>query len=310
VTFRPSVRQPDGMTPLHGGYTAPEMQHVLQAACNAADLDSTDAILLRGHTNAVFRLVRQPVVVKIARRGSSLTEVAGTVRFVQWLMDQGFPTAPLHPVPGQPVIADGHGVTFWTYLPQPDHPVSAAQIAGPLRVLHSLPAPPFTIRPLDNVAAIRASLAATNSLSSKMRRFLSARLDQLEPALNAVKFQLDEGILQGDPQHRNALHYGRHAVLCDWDTVAWGNAEWDLVTIEIHCRRFGYSHHHYRAFVDTYGHDVTDWEHYPVLRDLRELRMITTNARKVAYAPDTAAEVNRRIEGLLDGDSALEWKIL
>ncbi|MEV5704852.1 phosphotransferase [Actinoallomurus sp. NPDC052274] len=298
------------MTPLHGGYPALEMQHVLQSACARVGLDSTDAILLRGHTNAVFRLVQQPVVVKIARRGSSLAEVARTVRFVQWLMKQGFPTAPLHPVADQPVVVDGHGVTFWTYLPQPDHPVSAAQIASPLRALHSLPAPPFPIRPLDNVAAIRSSLGAADSLSPETHRFLSARLDHLEDALKSVKFQLSEGLLQGDPQHRNALHHGHHAVLCDWDTVVRGNAEWDLVTIEIHCRRFGYGYRHYRDFVDAYGYDVTDWEHYPVLRDLRELRMITTNARKIAFAPDTAEEVNRRIKGLLNEDTSLQWKIL
>ncbi|MFD5115181.1 hypothetical protein ACFWNG_23155 [Streptomyces sp. NPDC058391] len=57
-----------------------------------------------------------------------------------------------------------------------------------------------------------------------------------------------EGVIQGDPQHRNALHDGDTAVLCDWDTAAVGRPEWDLVTIEVHCRRFGYGQPHYQAF--------------------------------------------------------------
>jgi hypothetical protein len=296
--------------PIHGGFAEPEMQHVLERACTTAELDSTDAVLLRGHTNAVIRLTHDPVVVKIARRGSALAEVKSTVQFVRWLMSRGFPTVSLYPVPQQPVIVDGHAVTFWTYLPQPDHPVAARQIADPLRALHSLPAPPFPVRPLDNVAAIRASLAATDWLPHRLHRFLAGRVDRLEAALASVRYELPETILQGDPQHRNALHDGEQAVLCDWDTVSWGHPEWDLVTIEIHCRRFGHGDAHYRAFADEYGFDVTTWEGYPVLRDIRELRMVTTNARKAPQAPATLDEVIRRIHGLAEEDTTLEWHIL
>jgi hypothetical protein len=296
--------------PIHGGFAESEMQHVLERACTLAGLDSTDAVLLRGHTNAVVRLTREPVVVKIARKGSLLSEVQSTVRFVRWLMSRGFPTVPLHPIPQQPVIVNEHAVTFWTYLPQPDHPVSAQQIARPLRALHDLPEPPFLIRPLDNVSAIRASLAATDWLPARLHRFLTARVSRLEAALTSVQYELSETILQGDPQHRNALHNGTQAVLCDWDTVAWGRPEWDLVTIEIHCRRFGYGTGHYQEFADEYGYDVTAWAGYPVLRDLRELRMISTNARKAPHAPNSRQEVTDRIEGLTHEDTGLEWRIL
>jgi aminoglycoside phosphotransferase (APT) family kinase protein len=293
----------------HGGFTEHEMRHILKLACDAAGLDATGAVLLRGHTNAVVRLATAPVVVKIARRGTRVAEVHNTVRFVRWLMDQGFPTAPLYPVPQQPVIVDGHAATFWTYLPQPEDPVSAEQLAEPLYALHALPAPPFPVRPLDNIAAIRASLAAITSLTEDSCRFLIDWLDRLEADLAGVDYVLPKAVLQGDPQHRNALHDSGGAVLCDWDTIAFGHPEWDLVTVEIHCRRFGHGTTHYRAFAKRYGFDVTAWDGYPVLRDLRELRMIATNAKK-AHASTTLEEVNRRIEGLRDEDTMLRWHIL
>ncbi|GAA2434837.1 hypothetical protein GCM10010405_17360 [Streptomyces macrosporus] len=114
-------------------------------------------MLLRGHTNAVVRLTREPVVV------------------------------------------DGHPVTFWTYLPRPDEPVPAQRIAGPLRALHQLPAPPFRLRPLDNVSAIRASLTAITTLSGESLRFLSQRVDRLEKHLADVSCELPRAVLQGDP---------------------------------------------------------------------------------------------------------------
>lgn len=49
--------------------------------------------------------------MKIARRGTRVSDVERTVRFVQWLMEQGFPTVPLHPAPHQPVVIDGHAAT-------------------------------------------------------------------------------------------------------------------------------------------------------------------------------------------------------
>jgi hypothetical protein len=293
-----------------GGFDESEMQQVLKRGCRAVGLDFSDARLLRGHTNAVVLLEKERTVVKIARRGSRLDDVVRTVSFVRWLMDAGFPTVPLLSV-DQPVVIDQHAVTFWSYLPQPPRPVAAAQLAQPLRVLHQLPAPPVALPAHDNLAAIRRSLSAITCLSDETVSFLSEHAAQLEADLRLVKFDLPAGVIQGDPQHRNALHVGGGAaVLCDWDTVAVGQPEWDLVTVEVHCRRFGHGERHYAAFAEAYGWDVTNRPSYRTLAAIRELRMITTNARKVRHAPSSLKEVERRVDGLRRQDRFLDWNIL
>ncbi|MFD1659456.1 phosphotransferase [Streptomyces caeni] len=296
--------------PAPGGYDEYEMYQVLERACTGVGLDSRGACLLRGHTNAVLLLETEQVVVKIARRGSRIDDVARTVAFVRWLMDVGFPTVPLHHV-DQPVVVDGHAVTFWTYLPQPERPVAAERLAKPLYALHTLPSPGLAFPEHDNIRAIRRSLSAITCLPPDSVRFLSGEADRLEAELSGVGFALGKGLIQGDPQHRNALHTSDgDAVLCDWDTIACGQPEWDLVTVEVHCRRFGYGQGHYRAFADTYGWDVTRWPGYRTLASIRELRMITTNARKVHHAPASLAEVQKRVEGLRNQDDRLQWNIL
>ncbi|MFB7614028.1 phosphotransferase family protein [Kitasatospora sp. NPDC056181] len=292
-----------------GGFSESEVNRVLEAACRAAGLDASGATVLRGHTNAVFLLASSPVVVKIARRGSNVAEVRRTVELVEWLVGMDFPTVPLLPLE-QPVLVDGHAVTFWKYVPQPDHPVAAQHLAAPLRMLHQLPAPPFLLRSLDTVGAIRRSLTAITALPDEDLQYLSARLDRLEKSLAEVRFALPPALLQGDPQHRNALYDGSAAVLCDWDTASYGEPEIDLVTIEIHCRRFGYGKAHYEAFARSYGFDVVEWQGYQVLRDLRELRMITTNAKRAEAGSETLVEVVRRVSGLREGDDGLRWHIL
>ncbi|AWZ03541.1 MULTISPECIES: phosphotransferase [unclassified Streptomyces] len=293
-----------------GGYTEADMWSILRQACEVVGLNAEGAEVLRGHTNAVLRLHHHPVVVKIARLGTPPEATERTVRFTRWLMDAGFPTAPLLEC-DQPVLVDGqHAATFWVYLPQPTASVTAEQLAKPLQMLHTLGRPPFALPEHDNVRAIRRSLAVTTTLPAADLHFLSSRADQLEGALEDVVFEYPPGVIQGDPQHRNALHTGGSAVLCDWDTAAIGQPEWDLVTVEVHSRRFGYGKEHYDEFAAAYGFDVTRWPGYETLRDLRELRMITTNARKARHTPGSIHEVERRVQGLRRAEAGLPWRIL
>ncbi|KNB53223.1 phosphotransferase [Streptomyces caatingaensis] len=284
----------------YGGFDPGEMCGLLRRACARAGLDGTGAALLRGRTNAVVRLATAPVVVRIARRGTDPAAVADTVAFVRWLMERGFPTVPLHPAPArQPVVVDGHAVTFWTHLPQPGHPPGAAQIAPPLRSLHALAEPPLRPGRLNVPEAIRASLAATASLPDPVVRFLTERLERLTAALRDVGFVLPEGVVHGDAGHHNALHAGGgRAVLCDWDTVAYGQPEWDLAMREVHCRRSGHGPARCREFAAVYGFDVVKWPGFPVLRDLCELKAVTSDARRSARTPAIRAEVERCVAAL------------
>ncbi|MER6399275.1 aminoglycoside phosphotransferase family protein [Kitasatospora sp. NPDC001603] len=291
-----------------GGFAATDLTRLLDRACMAAALDPANARLMRGHTNAVF--VTDGVVVKIARNGTQASTVQRTVDLVTWLTARGFPTVPLHPVQ-QPVDLDGHYATYWTYLPQPARPVSAEQLAKPLRTLHQLDDPPVPLPAADTAAAIRRSIASTTALTNDEIARLTDRLDHLQRELEDVSYELAPSVIQSDPQHRNALHTTRgNAVLCDWDTASFGPPELDLVTVEIHCRRFGYGQAHYEAFANSYGYDIRTWAGYPALAGLRELRMITTNAKRATPGSATIAEVRRRINGMHCDDPSQLWTIL
>ena len=295
--------------PTPGGYTTPEMHDALRRLCAAADLDPAGFTLMRGQTNAVVRLASAPVVVKIARRGTSHDRVRQTIDLVQWLTARNFPTVPLHPVE-QPIAIDQYIGTFYTYLPQPQAPVPTVDLAHPLRELHAAGLPPTPLPGLDAVAAIRHSLSAATTLPTRDHRFLTQRINQLASDLAALRYDLRPAVLHGDPQHGNALHGTSRALLCDWDSAVLGQPEWDLVTIEVHTRRFGHGRDSYDAFAEAYGYDITSWSGYRTLRDLRELRMISTNARKSANDPDKMSEVIRRINGLREQDAKLAWHIM
>ncbi|MGW6936866.1 phosphotransferase family protein [Lentzea sp. NPDC054927] len=263
-------------------------------------------VLLRHQTNAVYQLTTAPVVVKVVRPGIRHTE--DVVKLVQWLVEQRVPTVTLLDIE-QPMPLAGCAVTLWHYLPQ-DRPVSAGDIARPLLSLHSLESVPLELPKLDALGMIRHSIEASTFLTDPERTMLAEILADVDSRLQAVETSKPR-LIHGDPQHRNTLWYNdvRRAVLCDWESAVFGPVEWDLVTIEVHCRRFGFAPEEYDEFCERYGRDIRAWSGYEAFRDLRELRMITTNARK--STPDTpqAAEVRRRIAQLGEHTNA-RWFIL
>ncbi len=294
------------------GFTEARTRELLFKACCETGLNPDGAKLLRHQTNAVYLLESDRTVVKIARPDYDIEHVKRTVDLTRWLLGQGFPTVPLCDI-AQPVIADGSAVTFWRYLPQ-TYPISAADIAEPLRRLHKLPAPPLTAVPelprLDAVSAIRYSIDREHILSEDDHGFLLERCESLKAVLNELRYERHPCLLHGDPQHGNALRDGLGTVLCDWESAVIGPSEWDLVTIEIHCRRFSHPPETYSAFCRIYGRDIREWDGFPWLRDLRELRMIATNARKSASNSRGAAEVRQRVAQLQLTGPAGRWSIL
>ncbi|MEU4806345.1 phosphotransferase [Actinosynnema sp. NPDC023587] len=317
MTSRPSATEND--------FTVDRTRPLLQRACAAIGLDARDAQVLRHHTNAVYLVgdVPNAVVVKISRPGSnpqqSLSNARGLVSLVAWLTRHRVPISPLLHGVEQPVVIDNHVVTFWHHLPQ-DRPVSTEAIAKPLLALHQALQPSINLPAFDPITAITRSADASRILSDEHKVVIREKLDGLRTFWAHLVQATSPCLIHTDPQHRNTLWrpatggeraavrgFPTSAILCDLDGVTLGPVEWDLVTVEVHCRRFG--HADYETFAAAYGRDVREWQGYPKLRALRELRMITTNARKSQPGSPQAAEVIRRVHSI-DEDVTLRWNII
>ncbi|GAB3172088.1 aminoglycoside phosphotransferase family protein [Myceligenerans halotolerans] len=281
---------------------------IAEAAALGAGLDPDRMVLIRHQTNGVYRLASAPVVIKVAPPGED--HLAEVVALVTWLQDHAVPTVALWGDPaGQPLEIDGRAVTLWRYLPQ-ERPVHAADMAEPLLALHNAPLPPFSFPPLDAFGEIRHSITTSPLLTDDDRTMLMDLCSELARGESHQPSGSMPGLIHGDAQHRNTLlDPAGSAVLSDWDSAVIAPREWDLVTVEVHCRRFNHSPAEYDEFCRRYGRDIREWPGYNWLRDVRELRMITTNARKSPPGSPAAAEVRRRIDSLREGEESI-WNIL
>lgn len=303
--FESSARPPEA------DFTPQRTAGILEAACGRAGFDASGAELLRHHTNAVYRLRTAPVVVKIGR--PSQTSGTNVVALTRWLQARDVPAAPPVDV-AQPISLSGCSVTFWRHLPQ-RREITAPELAHPLAQLHALSADTGVELPQHDTAKtfekINRSIRNSSVLDESDTQFLTQKARDLRAQAASISYQLDRAPIHGDAHHKNALWNSdtNCAVLCDWDNAAVGPPEWDLVTIEVHCRRFAYPRDEYPKFCQAYGRDIRDWDGYCWLRDVRELRMITTNAWKSRPGSPSAREVRRRVRALRSGED-ISWRIL
>ena len=253
---------------------------VLAEVCRRLGYASADAVLLRHHTNAVYAV--EDVVVKIAPPRLGMDQLRLVTGLVRWLTARGFPTVELSSRLPQPIDVEGLSVTVWQRLDLArQYPVTVAELGRLLRELHALPPPPTTLPSLRPVESIQRSIVASPILSDGDRRLLLSRLDELAKVWDSP-FPHDVCLIQSDPQVRNALRRADGtAVLADWDGAPIGPREWDVATVAVHCRRFmADDPSAFASFVAAYGWDANRWDGFEELCRLRELQMITTNARK------------------------------
>jgi aminoglycoside phosphotransferase (APT) family kinase protein len=272
----------------------------LHAVCSEVGLEAQDAELLRLAANAVFRLRKPQIVVRISAPRSQLAHVCRTVQVARWLGEVGFPAVRLHGDYEQPVVRGNYLATFWDYLPPGGTRPPPEALARLLRQLHPLTAP-FPLPSWDPIGDARQLLARGNGLTETDRAFLEAWCDELDAELAVLPPTLGTGVIHGDAWQGNLLVQSGAPVLADLDQVSVGPREWDLVPTVVNSLRFGYPIAPVRRFLATYGFDTTTWHGFPALRKARELVMLAGVAPVLSSSPAIAREFARRMDGLRNG---------
>jgi aminoglycoside phosphotransferase (APT) family kinase protein len=256
------------------------------------------------------------LVVRVSTNPDALARVATSVRVTRWLAGRGFPCVEPADVDGQPWVEGGRVVSVWRYVPatptpMPGPPPSGTNLGRLLRALHSQPEPPAPPAPFaDPLASVARALAeAPQALPAAERRWLADRIGRLRAAWDALEFPLQPGLIHGDAHPGNLLRTpeGR-AVLGDWDYVATGPREWDLVQIHYTRRRFGQpSGSEVDGFTAAYGWDIRAWPGLATLVAVREVTGLSAYMRTAAAKPFSAAELTYRIGTLYRGDAEARW---
>ncbi|MEV7964720.1 phosphotransferase [Sphaerisporangium sp. NPDC088356] len=99
-----------------------------------------------------------------------------------------------------------------------------------------------------------------------------------------------------------------HIVLLDLERCSIGPPEWDLVSTAVKAFTLGgISVEEYTDFVRAYGYDVTTWDGFETLRDIREFRMTCMAAQVAAENPARHDEVVLRLASIRGSRGPRPW---
>ncbi|MFF0490778.1 phosphotransferase enzyme family protein [Nocardia sp. NPDC003482] len=284
-------------TALTGRFADP----ILDLACRSVGLTARSARLLHAHSNTVYVLDRERVVVRISCSSDHGLRARSSLAITRWLADRGL--AVTEPVVDEAIEIDGATVTFWRYYPQPDgNRPPARELGAILRDLHGLGDPPFELPRYQPLAGLGQVLeAAPDVLPDSDRRWLAERRRTLVDRYERLPSRLGVGMVHGDAYPGNTLWDEGRALLGDWDEVAIAPRELDLVNIYQGGVRFGRSATELHEFGLAYGWDVREWPGFEVLREIRDLHTLTSYIRRAeAGDPAAGAELRHRTRSLRD----------
>jgi hypothetical protein len=290
-----------------GDFTRAKLARALAQVCAIAGLDHTGATLLRITNNAVYRLAKHPVVVRIVASRALRHRVEKVVRVATWFAEHDVPAVRLLAGVAQPVRVGDHLATLWDEVPPGGPKPRARDLGRLLRRVHTLPDPEFPLpgwHPLDDV---RRRVDDAEDLHDADRKFLLRRCEEVDGRLRELQFVMPRCLIHGDAHLGNLISSSAGPVLCDFDSSCIGPPEWDLIPLAVGVVRFGEPAGRYRELARTYGLDVTRWGGFPVMREVRELKLITSVLPIMTSNPGVRPELLRRLDDFRRGDTSARW---
>jgi hypothetical protein len=284
----------------------------LTEVCQQTGLDPVGATLLRFTNNAVYRLAGGQAVVRIVGSKGLRHRVQKVVRIAAWFAEHDIPAVRLRAGIEQPIKAGEHLATVWDLVPFGGHQPRGRDLGRLLSQIHELPPPvlelsEFDLPTWDPLDDVLRRVDDAEDLDDDDRQFLLDCCERLAETLAGLRFELPTAVVHGDAHLGNLIPSPDGPVLCDFDSTCLGPPEWDLTPVAVGVGRFGEPARTYREMVRSYGWDVTQWAGFQVLREVRELKLITSVLPSMRSNPDVGPELTRRLADFRRGDTRAQW---
>ncbi|WP_160573804.1 phosphotransferase enzyme family protein [Actinomadura physcomitrii] len=286
------------------------VQTIVRAVADLCGASVDDARMLHEHSNAAIALPAARLLVRIAGSPEAFDRIRQSVEVTRWLAQRDFPCVKPHDL--LPFRVEDRIVSVWQLLDAVEEPPgTGAELGRILRALHGQPAPPLELRRLtDPLASVASAIEQhPDGMTPQDRSWLTNRIDELRSAWATLTPPLSPGLIHGDAHSNNLIRLrSGDIVLGDWDHVAHGPREWDLIQPHYMRRHFNrHSEQELREFTDTYGWDVRSWDEFPTLIQVREITGLSPYIRKAPGQDWAREEVAHRVATLRDEDSAALW---
>jgi hypothetical protein len=160
---------------------------------------------------------------------------------------------------------------------------------------------------VSGVRGRRSRLTEPDGVDSDDLAYLRDECDRVEEQLAGLPYELPTGPIHGDAFMGNLIDGATGPVICDFDSSCDGPREWDLVPLAVGKLRFDYPGDDYGALARGYGFDVIGWPGFPVLRRLRELKLVTGLVPVLGSRGVLRPQWQKRMDTYRSGDQTTRW---
>ncbi len=290
-----------------GPLTRDTLEALLAQMCRNVGLNPRGAELIKFTNNAVFRLQYDAVVVRIAGSAVARSRIEKVVAVARWLAEHDLPAVRLLPNTEQPLAVGRHSATLWRAVPAVGSPPTVRDLAEILLRWHGLPSPCDALPAWSPFEEIRQRLAEAEAIDAATLTYLTDECNRVESAVVDLRYVLPAGPIHGDAYLGNMIPGAAGPVICDFDSTSHGPREWDLIPVAVGQRRFDYGGDLQAPLAAAYGFDVTDWDGFPVLRRVRELKLVTSVLPILNSNPTIRAQWSHRMETYRRDDLCAKW---
>ena len=282
--------------------TTTDILSVARQACADAHITANVIIPIRLRDNAMLRTNRR-TVIRVHQRGQFTTAVR-ELRAADWLRSHRV-RAP-EPLVPDPVVVDERPVTFWEDLGS-GGPADAAETGQMLRTLHALRVPSHLGLTQFAVPEFAGRIAQCLT-ADEDKRWLTGYSVELQARWNELKWTAPWCVIHGDPSPANTMAGAHGGYVVDLERCCIGPAEWDQATVAFQSDTLSDSLSRWNEFRDAYGSDVTEWQGYTVIRDVRSFELCLFALRHAAISAHARAQADYRLACLRGRMGPRPWK--
>ncbi|MEV7470598.1 aminoglycoside phosphotransferase family protein [Streptomyces kronopolitis] len=144
--------------------------------------------------------------MRIARSTEYLDSARGEVQVSRWLSHEGFPVTRVVDDLEQPMVVDGHPVTFWHLIEEGARKATYGELGAVLRDLHSLSLPDtLNLPPYPVLDRTDRRINAAVDIPEDDRAFLRKRACELRDRVADLRFESEKGPVHGDAHVQNLM---------------------------------------------------------------------------------------------------------
>lgn len=249
-----------------------KLELIASAALEDCGLDDNNLELIRHGTNSVYKT--KDYIVRVSHKDSDLNNLVRQYNLATWLRSNNFPVPHSTPIK----IIDEYPTSIWERI-HTTRPANMTDLGKMVKDFHKITTKYsgelITWNPLGRLGTRLEKIQTENLVDTERLKALREIIEHSVERVAEIEFDLPFGVIHGDLHLGNVVVGESGPYLIDFDRIAFGPREWDLIPPFADIKLFSGDESSWGKFAAAYGFDATKKTYFEDILHLRSLYMFS-----------------------------------